>query len=69
MNGDSDAADQFRREVLRARSMSSDEKLREGFQLFDRGRERVAALIRSHFPQMDEATVKAIVDRAVKLIR
>jgi hypothetical protein len=65
---DSDAADRFRHGMLWAWSMSSDEKLREGFQLFDRGRERVAAVIRSRFPHMDEAAVKAIVDRAVKLV-
>jgi hypothetical protein len=68
MMNDPEAADEYYREILRARSMSPDEKVREGFHLFEQGRERVAAIVRSHFPDAEEAAVKAIVDVAVRLV-
>ena len=61
-------ADLYREEILRARNMSPEEKLLEGPRLFDRGCQRLADIIRNHFPNADEATVQAIVDRAVSLV-
>jgi hypothetical protein len=53
--------EEYRQAVLRARSMSGEEKIREGYRLFEQECEEMSAAIRKEIPEASEAAVQAAV--------
>lgn len=66
---DVSSKDLYREEILEAKRMRPEDKLLEGARLFDQGCERLAGLIRSHFPDADESVVHALVCLVVRRLR
>ena len=50
----------FWQQVERAKEMTPDERIREGFRLFEQGRDYITTRIRSHFPDASEEEVRDI---------
>ncbi len=59
----------FRERVEKARSMSPADKLLAGPRLFDQVCQRMAAGIRSQFPEADERRVQEILRERLALVR
>ena len=59
----------YRGNVLRARAMSPEERLSEGFTLFATGCEVAKAGIRARYPLADEAEVLRILRERIALIK
>jgi hypothetical protein len=58
--------DEFLAAVERARQMTPDERIREGFRLFEQGRDYIAWSIESTFPEMTPDDVHRIRDRVIR---
>lgn len=56
----------FWREVERARRMTPDERIREGFRLFEQGRDYIVRSIESTFPDMPPDEVQRVRDRVIR---
>jgi hypothetical protein len=54
--------ERFWQQVERARRMTPDERLREGFALFEQGRDYIVNSIRTTFPDATEEDVRRIRD-------
>ncbi|MFQ5806649.1 MAG: hypothetical protein ACE5I3_09385 [Phycisphaerae bacterium] len=59
----------YREEVLAARAMSPEEKVRAGGELFDDVCERMKAGIRWQFPEADEARVNEVLRYRLQIAR
>jgi len=57
------------RRVARARSMTGEERLREGMELFEESLERMKAGVRFRHPDFSEQEVLEKVNKQLKLIR
>jgi hypothetical protein len=55
-----------REQIERARRMTSDERIREGFRLFEQGRGYIMRSIVATFPEMPADDVKRIRDRIIR---
>lgn len=53
-------------EIIRARSMSPDEKMLERLRLFDQGYQRLTDRIRAAFPTANDATVQALLHQVLR---
>ena len=56
----------WHREVERARRMTPDERMREGFRLFEQGRDYIDRSIESTFPEMPADEVLRIRARVIR---
>jgi hypothetical protein len=56
----------FWEEVERARRMTPDERIREGFRLFEQGRDYIVRTIEQSFPEMPPEDVQRIRDRVIR---
>jgi hypothetical protein len=61
--------DLYREKVLRARAMTPEERVREGFRLSAAAEEIARAGIRAQYPQADEAEILLILRRRMALAR
>ena len=59
----------YREEVLRARSMSGEEKLLEGARLFDRACRLMVDGIRNEFPEADEVRIQQLLRERLDHLR
>jgi isocitrate dehydrogenase kinase/phosphatase len=59
----------FWREVIRARKMTESQRLREGFDLYDRSLKLMTAGIRADFPEADEQEVARIRRERLAIVR
>ena len=58
--------DSFRQQVQRARRMTLDKRVREGFALFEQGRDYIIRRIRESFPDATEDDVDGILRFVLK---
>jgi hypothetical protein len=58
--------DNFWKEVERARRMTPDERIREGFFLFEHGRDYIVRSIEATFPEMPADEIQRIRDRILR---
>lgn len=56
----------FYQEVERARNMTPDERMREGFRLFEQGRDYIVHSLEQTFPEMTLEDVQCIRDRVIR---
>lgn len=56
----------FYQEVECARNMTPDERVREGFQLFEQGRDYIVRSLEQTFPEMTLEEVQRIRDRVIR---
>ena len=56
----------WHREVERARRMTPDERMREGFRLFEQGRDYIDHSIEATFPEMPADEVRRIRARVIR---
>ena len=61
--------EEYRQRVLRARAMSPEEKIAEGFRLYVKECEEMAASIRREFPEADERRVREILNERLDTMR
>jgi hypothetical protein len=59
----------FREEIERARRMTPDERIREGFQLHEQGRDHIVKSIRETFPEAANEDVERIRDIVLRRAR
>lgn len=53
-------------EIERARNMTPDERMREGFRLFEQGRDYVVRSLEQAFPEITLEEVQRIRDRVIR---
>jgi hypothetical protein len=56
----------FRKEVARARQMTPNERIREGFELFEQGCDYIVSSVEATFPEMRAKEVRRIRDRVIR---
>lgn len=55
-----------REQIERARRMTPDERIREGFRLFERGRDYIVHSLEQTFPEMPLEEIQRIRDRVIR---
>jgi hypothetical protein len=58
--------ERFWQQIERARKMTPEERIREGFALFEQGRDYIVSCIRTTFPDATEEDVRRIRDIGIR---